>query len=158
MTKQIFFNPHISLKYLNFLWFFENFFCFEIGLGNWLTLWMAVYVSIKTWFHHIAPTAQIAEYKRQEDCRSARCGWLQRNSVFQIQQDWCTYELTETVTAHTGPTQVQARWGLKTEGGKGPGVSPLTNTLSAINSCWQRGNQCSPMESQLGIWTRLMYS
>lgn len=25
------------------------------------------------------------------------------------QQDWCTYELTETVAAGTKPTQIQAR-------------------------------------------------
>lgn len=41
-----------------------------------------------------------------------------KETVFQIQQDWCTYELTETVTAHTGPTKVQARWGLKIERGE----------------------------------------
>lgn len=32
-------------------------------------------------------------------CRGG--GWLQGNSVFQTQQGWCTYKLTETVTGHT---------------------------------------------------------
>lgn len=30
----------------------------------------------------------------------------QGNTVFQAQQDWYTYELTETLDAHTGSAQV----------------------------------------------------
>lgn len=35
-------------------------------------------------------------------------GWRQENNIIQTQQDCYTWELTETMTAHTEPTQVQA--------------------------------------------------
>ena len=47
--------------------------------------------------------------------RAREDGRNQRNSVFQAQQDWCTHEFTNTVAAHTGPVQVQARWGPSAE-------------------------------------------
>jgi hypothetical protein len=33
------------------------------------------------------------------------------NSIFQIQQDWCTYEVTEAVATHRRPAQIQAGQG-----------------------------------------------
>lgn len=35
-------------------------------------------------------------------------GWRQENNIIQTQQDCYTWELTETMTAHTGSTQVRA--------------------------------------------------
>lgn len=42
-------------------------------------------------------------------------GQLNGNSVFQIQEDWCTCELTGTVVALAGPAYIQARQGPSTE-------------------------------------------
>lgn len=41
-----------------------------------------------------------------------------KETVFQMQQNWCTYELTETVAEYTELTQARARWGASTERGK----------------------------------------
>lgn len=46
--------------------------------------------------------------------RAKRCGWLQRNSVFQTQQEWGIYRLTETESACTSSAQVCARWSSST--------------------------------------------
>lgn len=43
---------------------------------------------------------------------------LQGNSISQIQQDWCSYELTETLTACTGSAQGQASQNRNSEKGK----------------------------------------
>lgn len=50
--------------------------------------------------------------------RATGNGKHQGNCVFQMQQNWCTYELTETVAEYTELTQARARWGASTERGK----------------------------------------
>ena len=43
--------------------------------------------------------------RSRKHVRTRRWWWSQQNSIFQTQQDWCTYELTETVTVCTRLSQ-----------------------------------------------------
>lgn len=71
-------------------------------------------------------------------------GWLKGKSIFQTQQGWQIQELTETVTTHRGPTQVQTRQSPSTK--KGRQTQSLTSKLVTIATCWERDNQLSPVE------------
>lgn len=62
---------------------------------------------------------------------------FQGNSAFQIHQNWCTFEPTETVTACTYPAQVQARWGPTLRGASKHRVLPLIKKLFAIYTSQQ---------------------
>lgn len=42
--------------------------------------------------------------------RNSEYGKHKGNQAFMIKQNWCTYELTETMAAHTGPAQFKVRW------------------------------------------------
>lgn len=66
-------------------------------------------------------------------------------SVFQSQQDWCMYELTETVGTYTRPAQVQPSRVPALRGGVDVGPTP-TKKLSVIDIYWQRENQFSSVE------------
>lgn len=57
--------------------------------------------------------------QKSNTLRVGRSRQLQRNIVFQTQQDKYARELTETVAAHTRPTQVTALMG-----GVDPGSCP----------------------------------
>lgn len=72
---------------------------------NWMTLEHSVLDSMS--FTTPAPQAQKSMWKRDE--------WIQGNSGLQTQQDWCTYGLTETVTAHRRPSHVHTRQHPSTE-------------------------------------------
>ena len=60
-------------------------------------------------YDFLALKAQRSLQKREEriTVRCAIC--LQRERVFQIQQDWYTYELTETMTVGTRSVQIKTR-------------------------------------------------
>lgn len=62
-------------------------------------------------------------------CRFLRArgeGQLQGNGLFHTQQDGCTHDLMETVTASTEPVQVQDKQNPYTEKEKWHEVPPLT--------------------------------
>ena len=67
----------------------------------------------------------------------------QGSNVSQTQQDWYTYELTETGTAHISPAQLQAGQNPNTEKGSGHKVLPLTKKISALDICCEKENQFS---------------
>ena len=83
-------------------------------------------------FHQLL-TLRLRDLSEREKTVTARSdGWLQGNSVFQIQEDCCTYEL-------------RTRWGPSTERGIEKGVPLLIKKLSSIDTCWKMENQLSPM-------------
>jgi hypothetical protein len=49
-----------------------------------------------------------------------------KESVFQAQQGWCTYELTETVAVATRLSQVLTRKNVMTEKGSGHKIPSFT--------------------------------
>jgi hypothetical protein len=65
-------------------------------------------------------------------------GWHQRNSIFRTWQNWSTYELTETVTAHTRPAQAQTRQQSPRRRGRRQNVPPPAKKLLAVDNCWER--------------------
>ena len=69
-----------------------------------------------------------------------------KESVFQAQQGWCTYELTETVAVATRLSQVLTRKNVMTDKGSGHKIPHLTKKLLVIDTCWEREKQFSPME------------
>ena len=62
-----------------------------------------------------------------------RDGRRQENNAFQI-KNGCTYELTEPVAAHTGPSRIQATWGLGVERESGHELPSITQKLSSIDN------------------------
>lgn len=72
-----------------------------------------------------------------------------KESVFQTQQSWCTYELTGTGTACTGLHKLKLDKIPAQKRGCGHKVPPLTEMLFEINTHSERENQFSPME---GHW------
>lgn len=64
-------------------------------------------------------------------------GLLQGNSIFQTPEDQCTYEHTETVSAHTGTAQAQPRQGLSMEKGKWAQSPPSDQEATVIGTCWK---------------------
>lgn len=75
----------------------------------------------------------------EEKILSARCDeWLQESRVFWMQQDWCTYKITETVSVCTGPAWVLARYVPNTERIGRHRLQILTKKLSAADSHLQR--------------------
>lgn len=73
-----------------------------------------------------AATSRLRDlYRRgRKTLRAKGDKWLQPTRVFQTQQNWCTYELTVTVAAHTRSAHVQVRWGPSTERRKEHKVPP----------------------------------
>jgi hypothetical protein len=68
--------------------------------------------------------------KRKPTREKNRSGeWFQGNSIFQIHQDWYTYELTETVTAQARPVQVQTRQNPTTEKGNWTSLISRQDTI-----------------------------
>ena len=68
--------------------------------------------------------------KRKPTREKNRSGeWFQGNSIFQIHQDWYTYELTETVTAQARPVQVQTRQNPTTEKGNWTSLISQEDTI-----------------------------
>jgi|UPI0000F4D965 hypothetical protein len=55
-----------------------------------------------------------------------------KETVFETQQGWYTYELAETIAACTRPAQIQARWGFSTEKGEWTG-DPTPNQKAVCN-------------------------
>lgn len=68
----------------------------------------------------------------REFVRVIQDGWPQENNVFQKQQHCCTYEIIETVVAHTRSAQVQIRYSPSTNGKEGGEYELpfLANTLA----------------------------
>lgn len=64
--------------------------------------------------------------------------------IWNRQQDWCTYQLTETGVAHTKPVELQARQNSSKEDGKWTWVPHLIKKLFAIAR--KGGNQFCPGE------------
>lgn len=94
------------------------------------------------WRHQTTPLrAQDAMQKRRKkDCTRVRGdGWHQGNRDLHTQQDWYTYDLTETVSAHTGPTRGQVRRDTSAETWNGGHRVPsLTKMLALISINLQR--------------------
>lgn len=85
---------------------------------------------------------------RREGGKLVRNGygeWIKRNSVFMKQQDWCTYELTETVAASSKSTQVQTRKKILTvkRGSWFKFLHWSWRYLKLIPSVWKRENKLS---------------
>lgn len=80
--------------------------------------------------------------------------------VFLTQQGWCMYEVTEAVTAWTGPAQMHTR---QSHGGKGgvDRVPKLATMLFSIDSYWEKkqsvfnGGVSLGISSRLGVWRRI---
>lgn len=59
--------------------------------------------------HHPIKDERIYQKAKRKIKRVNDSHGIQRNSIFQTQEGWCTYELRENMTAHTKPTLIQAR-------------------------------------------------
>lgn len=76
-------------------------------------------------------------------------GWLQENSFFQTQQNWCIYELTETVTTCTR-SRVQARWCHSTERRKWAWAS--TPMQESICNQWLWAKEVSIFSNEVSLY------
>lgn len=76
-----------------------------------------------------------AEKEVWKDLKAIGDGGHQRNRTFSIQQDWCKYELSETVEANVGLAQLCASWGPGTErSGYKPHPCPKSH-LQLVSTC-----------------------
>ena len=94
------------------------------------------------YFHQSLPLrAQLFKNKKQQkNCKSHR-GWMTPTiGILQVQEDWHTYELIDTMAAFTGPAQMQTNWSPSTARGSGQDLPSLGQKQSPINNCLQRKN------------------
>jgi hypothetical protein len=96
-------------------------------------------------------------------------GWLQENSFFKKQNDWHTYECTETVVGPTRPAHIQTRQGSSTKKVKWTwGLTPNQEAICswyslAMRNHWYDGlymfgsgcfriRRCGPVGVGLSLW------
>lgn len=78
--------------------------------------------------------------------RARGVGWFHGKIIFQTQQYWHTYELTETMEAYRNPVEVQTRLYSRIEKENQTQSSKPIQMQFGITTCWERESYFSTME------------
>lgn len=110
------------------------------GTYNWIMCreWGALGHSVLKGTSSSKPCTLCLGYLGRKTVRSRGNCCLQWNSVFQIQLEWCTCKLKETLAACTEPPQVHTKQSPSTERGKWTWASTLSKKLSMIDIHWKK--------------------
>lgn len=108
----------------------------------------ASWALIPKWDAFITPLpSRLRDLHWRGGCRKRGGGWLQGNSMIQTQQDWCTYELTETVAEQQDLHRFKSdKIPTERRRVRRHELLPLIKKLFPIVSFWEKGSLFSTME------------